>query len=178
MKLSISKLYRSRLLSRSVFVLVISSLIILFLAIPLRPFTDTGFWSTFYSRWNIKTSFRIVQSIAHMAPSVGFGALISYLVGSFASDSFIGTRHSPRVISLCFTYSLYGAIIGFIMGATKGSVAAQALTSIVTIVAAAFGYLISKDLSRRLKAMVPPALTCFLLTLMFSAHYYASLPKT
>jgi hypothetical protein len=155
--------------------LIIGVVILTFLVVPLSPLADPGFWRIFYERFSSTTSFRVARSLGHMAPSVGFSALISYLIGSFASRSVIGTRHSSRLISLCFMYSLYGVVFGYILGASTEPVTTEAITSLVTIVAAAFSYLISKDLSARFKAMVPPALICFLLTLMFTAHYYASI---
>jgi hypothetical protein len=173
----ISTFIRSKSFSTNLSLLLLILAGLLFLVIPLSVIRDPDFWSVFYSQWNFTLAFRVVKSLGHMGPTVGFSALLAYSIGSFASNIVIGHRYAPRVISLCFMFGLYGVVVGFLMGASKEPAAKEAITSLVTIVSGAFGYFISKDLTPRFKAMVPPALACFLLSLMFSAHYYSSLKR-
>lgn len=154
-------------------ILVILGLAItLFSLIPLHILAYPYFWNIFYERYNTRSAVVVARTLSYMGPPIAVCGVFSYLFGSI-SASIVGQIYTRRTISFCFMYGLYGVAIGYITGASKQSVATEALASIISVVAALFGYLISKDLSQELKAMVPPGLICFILSFMFSTHYYA-----
>lgn len=138
--------------------------------------TDSGyqFWESFYIGYVSQLPELILRSVAPMLPPVLFAILLALLLGWITGRGIIGRRLIPRIVMLSAMFGMYGILIGYILGASSQSIAKELLASIVTIVSGLFGYFISKDLPDNLKAMIPPVILCFLISVLFSSHYYSN----
>lgn len=112
-----------------------------------------------------------------LAIPVVFCCFIAFVIGHATARLAIGKRHVARVVVLCNMFSFYGVVLGFLIGASQESMARDAFSGIVTILSAYFGYLLSKDIHPRLKAMIPAAVTCFLIAFLVSVTYFLKVRK-
>lgn len=116
-------------------------------------------------------------SILQLILPVAFSCVIALLLGYLTARITIGKRYVARVISLCNMFAFYGVVLGFLIGVSKESMARDAFSGVITILSGYFGYILSKDLHPRLKAMIPTAVTCFLISLLVSITYFVKLRK-
>lgn len=117
------------------------------------------------------------SSVLQLFLPVAFSCVVALLLGYLAARVAIGKHHAARVIFLCNMFALYGVVLGFLIGVSKESLARDAFSGVVTILSGYFGYLLSKDLHPRLKAMIPAAVICFLISLLVSITYFVKLSK-
>lgn len=113
--------------------------------------------------------------LTELSPPVMLSALSAVALGWWVSRFTIGRERFPRAVALCLMFGLYGTTLGHIIGAARESQASHAISTLVTVVSGYFGYAISKELPPRLKAMIPAAVICFLISLMFSLMFAAKI---
>jgi len=118
------------------------------------------------------------STITQLALPVLFCIGISILFSSIAALSLLGRKYLIRPMVIACMFSLYGLVLGFMIGASQQSISRDAFSAIVTILSGYFGYAISKDLHSRVKAMIPISVICFLLSMLFSIVYFVKLSKS
>lgn len=116
-----------------------------------------------YVRWEI--SYLSIPILA----SLLVASSLAWLVARYS----LGRRHFVVGAVLCNMFGLYGVALGLFMGSSKESIARDAIPLLATFFSGFFAYLISKDISPRLKSIVPIAVIGFILSLMFSLLFYA-----
>lgn len=114
-------------------------------------------------------------TLLELAIPVLLSAFFATCAGFLTARITLGRRRSARAIVFCNMFGLYGVVLGFFIGASTESIVRDAFSSVVTIASGYFAYLLSKDLNPRVKAMIPAAVICFLLSLIMSATFFAKL---
>ena len=120
----------------------------------------------------------IAQStLLELAFPVLLSLCIATTVGLLTALSTIGRAHLKRTIVVCTMFGFYGMVLGFFIGASKESIVRDAFPAVLTFGSGYFAYLFSKDMEPEVKAIIPPAVICFLLSLISSATFLAKLRK-
>lgn len=115
------------------------------------------------------------STLLELAVPIVLSAFIATAIGFLTALTTLGRRRSARAIVLCNMFGVYGVVLGFFIGASTESIVRDAFSTVVTIASGYFAYLLSKDLNPRLKAIIPAAVICFLLSLIISATFLAKL---
>jgi len=114
-------------------------------------------------------------TLLELAIPLTIAFVIATAIGSYTSRAMLGRRRLSRVVVFCNMFAIYGVVLGFLIGNSKDSIAKDALSAVVTILSGYFAYLIAKDLSPRLKAMIPAGVIAFLLCLVITTAFMAKL---
>jgi hypothetical protein len=115
----------------------------------------------------------ILQLSIPLAQSAFLGTLLGWAVARLS----VGPKRASRCIAFCNMFGLYGVVLGFIIGSSKDSLARDAFSTTVTLFSGYFGYLISKEMNPRLKAMIPAAIICFLVSLLLTLTFIAKIKE-
>jgi len=115
------------------------------------------------------------QVLLQLSIPVLLSIFLALLLGAWVSAFTIGWRHIARVVIFCSMFGLYGVVLGFLIGSSKDSLVKDAFSTVVTLFSGYFAYLLSKDIHPRLKAMIPAAVICFLMSLLLSLIFVAKI---
>lgn len=115
------------------------------------------------------------STILELSIPLLLSSILAIIIGYSTAIITIGSKRKSRVIIFCAMFGYYGVTLGFLIGASNDSMVRDAFSTVVTISSGYFAYILSKDIHPRLKAMIPAAIICFLLSLLISATFIAKL---
>ncbi len=118
-----------------------------------------------------------ISTLIELSIPIACSILLSIIVGWAVARFSIGRKRTTRTIMFCMMFATYGCVLGFFIGASSVSIVKDAFATVVTVAATYFAFALSKDMHARVKAMIPAAIICFLLSLMFASTFFVKMNK-
>jgi len=107
-----------------------------------------------------------------LLPVFVFSIVFTFLFAFLYSFYIKSKRYKIMVMFLVF--SLFGGTIGIFIGGSKAAIVSSILPPIITLISGYLVFVVSKELSTEIKALLPGAVIVLLVTLLFSAFYMKS----
>ncbi len=113
-----------------------------------------------------------IYALKILFPVFVFGLMIVLALAAAYKAYQKSAYWSSAMIFLVFC--CFGTTIGMFMGASRSDIVSSLLPPIITLISGYIVYLGSKDLSEKVKALIPGSVFVLLLSLLFSAFYMKS----